>query len=157
MKPTGPGDLLPTFGILFVLTYGVLRLRYDTIPPVQYAVAIPIAVLGIIELIISARVRAVVRHDPEAKPMTAISIARLVALGRASSLVAAGVLGAAAALLVRVVPQAGSVHAAASDLRVSIVVLAGSGLLLAAGLVLERAGIDPGQGAARGHSDSRAA
>jgi Na+/H+ antiporter NhaD/arsenite permease-like protein len=75
--------------------------------------------------------------------MTAIAIARCVALGKASSLVAAGVAGAAVALLVRVGPDAGSVRAAAADVRVGAVLFAASMLLCVAGLLLERAGIDP--------------
>ena len=66
------------------------------------------------------------------------------ALGKASALVSAGILGACAALLIRVLPDAGSVRAAANDLRVGLVVLAVTALLMAAGLVLERAGIAPG-------------
>jgi hypothetical protein len=87
-----------------------------------------------------------VRHDPHAKPMAAIVIARCVALGKASSLVAAGVAGAAAALLVRVGPDAGTVRSATNDTRVAALLLLAALLLVAAGLFLERAGIDPSSG-----------
>jgi hypothetical protein len=100
-------------------------------------------ILAAAELAAARRVRAVLRHDPEAKPMAAIDIARLVALGKASALVAAGVAGAAVALLVRVVPDAATVRAASNDLRVGIFLLVAGVLLLVAGLLLERAGIDP--------------
>jgi hypothetical protein len=75
--------------------------------------------------------------------MTAIAIARSVALGKASSLVGSGVLGAAIALLLRVGPRAATVTAAGHDTRVAVLLMIGSGVLVVAGLLLERAGIDP--------------
>ena len=69
--------------------------------------------------------------------MAAIVIARCVALGKASALVAAGVAGAAVALLIRVIPDAGTVRAASSDLRVGVFLLLAAVLLLVAGLLLE--------------------
>jgi hypothetical protein len=45
--------------------------------------------------------------------------------------------------LIEVLPDAGRTSAASHDLRVSLLVLATTVLLAAAGLVLERAGIDP--------------
>jgi len=84
-----------------------------------------------------------VRHKPDARPMTALAVARSVALGKASALVAAIVAGAAVGLLIEVVPDSGRTSAAAHDLRVGLAVLGLTVLLAAAGLVLERAGIDP--------------
>ena len=75
--------------------------------------------------------------------MAAISVARCVALGKASSLVAAGICGAAVGVIARVAPDASTVRAAGNDLRVALLLLVAGGLLLVAGLLLERAGIDP--------------
>jgi hypothetical protein len=145
MRHTSVRDLVIPFAVVGACAYGVLRLSYDSIPPLQFYVPIPLAMLAIAELIAARRVRAAVRHDPNARPMAAIVIARCVALGKASALVAAGVLGAAIALLVRVIPDAGTVRAASNDLRVGVFLLLASGLLLLAGVLLERAGIDPNQ------------
>lgn len=145
MRRTSVGDLAVPFAVIGAITYAVLRLSYDSIPPLQFYVPIPLAVLGIAEVIAARRVRAAVRHDPNARPMAAIVIARCVALGKASALVAAGVAGAAVALLIRVIPDAGTVRAASSDLRVAVFLLLAAVLLLVAGLLLERSGIDPNQ------------
>ena len=51
--------------------YVLLRLSYDSMPPLQYVVAVPLAALAIAEFVASRRVRAAVRHDPDAKPMAA--------------------------------------------------------------------------------------
>jgi hypothetical protein len=145
MRRTNLGDLAVPFLIIGGTAYVLLRTSYDSMPPLSIYVPVPIALLALIELLTGRRVRAAVRHDPNARPMAAIVIARCVALGKASALVAAGVVGAAAALIVRVAPDAGTVHAAANDLRVGIFLLVAALLLLAAGLLLERAGIDPSQ------------
>jgi hypothetical protein len=145
MRRTSPGDLAVPFVVIGVTAYVLLRLAYQHLPPLQYLTVVPIAALAVAELVAARRVRAAVRHDPDARPMAAIAIARCVALGKASSVVGAGVAGACVALLGRVLPEAGTVRAAASDARVGGVWLAATVLLVVAGLLLERAGIDPGQ------------
>jgi uncharacterized protein DUF3180 len=144
VRRTGPGDLAVPFFLVAVTAYVLLRFSYDSLPPLHYIVAAPLLALAVGEFVAARRVRAAVRHDPHARPMAALVIARCVALGKASSLVSAGVAGAAVALLVRVAPHAGSIRAAADDTRVSAVLLGAALTLLAAGLLLERAGIDPG-------------
>ena len=139
------GDLAVPFVLIGVTAYVLLKLAYQDFPPLRYFTAVPIVVLAVAEVIAARRVRAAVRHDPHAKPMAAIVIARCVALGKASSLVGAGVLGATVALFARVLPEAGTVRAAASDARVAAVLFAAAAALTAAGLLLERAGIDPGR------------
>ena len=139
------------------LVYLLLRLYYDSIPPLHYQVGLPLAGLAIGELIAARRVRLAVTHDPDAKPMAAIVIARCVALGKASALVAAAMVGASAALLIRVIPDASTVTAAANDLRVGLVILGASSLLLVVpALLLERSGLIPRDpGATQIHSVSR--
>jgi hypothetical protein len=143
MRRTGPGDLAVPFFVFGVTVYILLRVSYESLPPLQSFVPLPLAALAVAELVAARRVRAAVRHDPDATPMAAIVIARCVALGKASSLVGSGVVGGAVGLLVRVAPDADTVRSAASDTRVGIFVLVAALLLVAAGLLLERAGVDP--------------
>lgn len=150
MRHTRFADLAVPFLVLGITVYVLLRFAWGSLPELHYAVAAPLGALAVGELVAARRVRAAVRHDPHARPMAAIVIARCVALGKASSLVAAAVAGVAGALLVRVVPEAGTVRAAANDARVGVVCLGVALLLVAAGLVLERAGLDPGR-----HDDGR--
>jgi hypothetical protein len=105
---------------------------------------VPIAALAIAEVVIARRVRAAIRHKPTAKPITALSVARAVALGKASAVVGSAVAGAAVALILNVLPDAGRTTAASHDLRVGWILLLASLSLAAAGVVLERSGIDPG-------------
>jgi hypothetical protein len=143
MRRTTLFDLAVPFGIVGVTAYVLLRLSYGSIPTLNYASALPLAVLAVAELVAARRVRAAVRHVPGAKPMQAIAIARCVALGKASSLVGAAVAGAAVALLIRVIPEAASVRAASHDARSGAVFAATAALIVIAGLLLERAGLDP--------------
>ena len=143
MRRTTALDLLAPFAIFGITAYVLLRVTYDSVPPLGLLVPVPLAALAVVELVVARRVRLAVRHVPMAKPMTAIAIARCVALGKASSLVGAVVAGVAAALLVRVFPEADTVSAARSDLRVGLFLLAAAILVCVAGVVLERAGIDP--------------
>lgn len=154
MRRTGPIDLIIPFGIIGVTAYVLLRTSYSELPPLGYFVPVPLAALGMLELVVARRVRAAVRHVAYAKPMTAIAIARCVALGKASSLVGAAVAGATVALLARVVPDAGDVRAAANDTKVAVLLLASTILVTVAGIVLERAGIDPNR-ERRGLDDRR--
>jgi hypothetical protein len=146
MRRTSIADLVVPFLVVGAALYVIFRLAYESIPPLQYYLPIPIAALAAAEFVAARRVRAAVRHDPNAKPMAAIVIARCVALGKASALVGAVVSGAAVALVLRVAPDASTVRAAGNDLRVGLVVLGVALVLLAAGLLLERAGIDPNSG-----------
>ena len=143
MRRTGPIDLIIPFGIIGVTAYVLLRTSYSELPPLSLFAPVPLAALGIVELVVARRVRAAVRHVKFAKPMTAIAIARCVALGKASSLVGSAVGGASVALLARVFPEAGDVRAAANDTRVGLLLLGSAILVTVAGIVLERAGIDP--------------
>lgn len=143
MRRTSVGDMLVPFLIIGVSTYVLLKASYDSIPPLGYFVPVPLAALAIVEFVAARRVRAAVRHERYAKAMTAIAIARCVALGKASSIVGAGMAGAAVALLARVLPETDTVSAARHDRTVGLFLLGASIVLAVAGLVLERAGIDP--------------
>jgi hypothetical protein len=145
MRPTRWNDIAVPFVILAVTVYSLLRFSYQSLPSLQYLVPLPLAALAVAELIAARRVRAAVRHDPDAKPMAAIVIARCVALGKASSLVGSGVGGAALGLIVRLLPDVRTIRAAAHDTKVGSLLLAAAILLVVAGLLLERAGIDPGR------------
>jgi len=143
MRRTNSTDLLAPFLAVGVLSYLLLRLSYDSLPPFQWITVVPIAALAIVEVVLAQRVRGAVRHRSGAKAMTALAIARAVALGKASSLGGAAVAGFGAALAMKVLPDANRTSAASHDLRVGIAVFVVSALLVAAGLWLERSGIDP--------------
>jgi hypothetical protein len=143
MRRTSVLELVIPLIVIGLTVYVLLKVSYASLPLLGYFVPVPLATLAIVEFVTARRVRAVVRHDPRARPMRAIAIARCVALGKASAVVGAAVTGAAIGLLARVLPEAGTVDAAAHDARVGWLLLGASILVGGAGLVLERAGVDP--------------
>lgn len=144
MRRTTWTDLVLPFVVVAGVVYLLLRFSYDSLPPLGFIVPVPLAVLAVVEGVLARRVRAAVAHDPDAKPMAAIVIARCVALGKASALVGAGVAGAAVGLVLRVLPDIGTVSAADHDATVGGLLLLAAILVTVAGIVLERSGIDPG-------------
>ena len=149
MQRTHWTELAVPLVVIAVTVYVLLRFSYDSLPTLQFVVPVPLAALAVAELVAARRVQAAVRHDPDAKAMAAIVIARCVALGKASSLVGSGVVGACLGLLGRLLPDVTDVDAAAHDAKVGVLLLLASGLLVVAGLLLERAGIDPSSGSQR--------
>jgi phosphate starvation-inducible membrane PsiE len=144
MRTTRWTDLVVPFVIVGLTAYVLLRFSYDSYLQLRYLVPVPLAALAVAEFVAARRVRAAVRHDPRARPMTAIVIARCVALGKASSLVGSGVAGAALGMIVRLLPHVSDVKVAAHDTTVGALLFGAALLLVAAGLLLERAGVDPG-------------
>src|SRR4029078_11753599 len=138
VRRTTVGDLMLPFVIVGLVVYLVFRFFYGSPPPLQYVCPIPIAILAIVEFSLARRVRAVVHHDRDAKPMTAISVARAGAVCKASALVAAGICGAAVGVIARVAPDASTVRAAGNDLRVALLLLVAGGLLVVARLFFVR-------------------
>lgn len=145
MRRTRWTDLLTPFVVVGITAYVLLKFSYHSYLELRYLTPVPIAALALVELVAARRVRAVVRHDPRVRPMAAIVIARWVALGKASSVVGAGVAGGAVGMVVRLLPDVDTVDLARHDATVAALLFAASVLLAGAGLLLERAGIDPGR------------
>ncbi|MCW2540274.1 MAG: putative secreted protein [Frankiales bacterium] len=143
MRRTGLADLLVSFLALGVISYLLLRMTYSSIPPFQWFIALPIAVLAGVEFVIARRVRQAVRHLPGSRPLTAFAVARGVALGKATAMVGSALTGAGVALILKVLPDSDRTSAASHDLRVGVAFAVVSAILCASGIVLERAGIDP--------------
>jgi hypothetical protein len=143
MRRTRWTDLVVPFLVVGVTTYVLLRFSYHSYLQLKYFAPVPLAALAVTEFVVARRVRAVVRHDPNVKPMAAIGIARCVALGKASSIVGSAVAGAAGGMIVRLLPDVRTVDVAQHDTTVGALLFAAAVFLVIGGLLLERAGIDP--------------
>jgi Protein of unknown function (DUF3180) len=136
-------DLIVPFLGCAVLSYLLFVSAYASIPSLHSFTAAPLFALAVGELAAAARVRGAVRHRVDAKPITAISVARLVALAKASALVGAGVVGAAVGALLRLVPDLGRLDAARGDSLAAALIGGASVVLVAAAWRLERSAVDP--------------
>jgi hypothetical protein len=136
-------DLAVPFFVVGITSYVLLRFSYHAYLQLRYLVPVPWAARALAARVAARRVRAAVRHDPNAKPMAAIVIARCVALGKASSIVGSAVAGAALGMIIRLLPDVDIVELAAHDARAGGLLFGAAALLVIAGLILERAGVDP--------------
>lgn len=142
-RRTTARDLAVPVVVVAVVTYLLARASYASFPALHALTALPIAVLAAGELVAAGRVRAAVSHRPGARLISALAVARCVALAKASSLVAAIVFGFALGLLLRVLPDAGSVVAARHDTIAGLVLAGATAALAVAGLILEASAVDP--------------
>ena len=143
MQRTKWTDLVAPLLVVGLTSYAFFTFSYHGYLQLKYLVPAPLGALAVAEFVAARRVRAAVRHDPRARPMAALVIARCVALGKASSMVGAAVAGFTTGLLARLIPDVGKIDIAAHEVTVTALLLAAALLLVAGGLVLERAGIDP--------------
>ena len=143
MQRTKWTDLIAPFFVVGLTTYAFFKFSDHGYLQLKYLVPAPLGVLAVAEFVAARRVRLAVRHDPRARPMAALVIARCVALGKASSIVGAGVAGFATGLLARLIPDVGKIDIASREVTVTSLLLGAALLLIAGGLMLERAGIDP--------------
>lgn len=142
-RRTNARDLAVPAVVIALLTYLLARASYESFPALHALTALPIVVLAAGELVAAGRVRAAVSHRPGARLISALAVARCVALAKASCLVAAIVFGFAVGLLLRVLPDAGSVDAARHDTIAALVLAAATVALAVAGLILEASAVDP--------------
>ncbi|MBM9466308.1 DUF3180 domain-containing protein [Nakamurella leprariae] len=153
-------DLIAVALVAAVVGHLVVRLSYDSMPPLpRFAGAVP-AVLGVAEALWGLALRGRIREqwrspDPSRPgptdrpageagsvgggrpPVPALTAARALQAAKATSLAGAALGGLWLGLLGYVVPEAGRVTAAAGDLTTGIIGVAGAAIMVAGALVLE--------------------
>lgn len=136
MRPTRPWLPPVEFAVAAGVVYLLLSQHHSLLPSVSIAGPIAIAVLAFGEFVVARTTRARLAGRPGTKPIEPITVARLAALAKASTLVAAALTGVYAGLLARVLQLDSPV--AVGDVRSGAAGLGGTLLLTAAGLALER-------------------
>ena len=140
MKPTRVRELLGLFAVAAVATWIVVRVAYGSLPPISVLAAsslFPVAVLVVVlAFVIRNRVRNR-RVGDGPNQLHPITVARSVALAKASALVGSAAAGVWLGFLVHVVPQRATLRAAAADTPGGIVGLIAGLVLAAAALWLE--------------------
>jgi hypothetical protein len=138
MKPTRPLVLLLPLTVAGLASYILVRLVYVTLPPLPVAAPALLAVFAAAELLAARSVRDRLAGRRGARPVSPLVVARLAALGKASTLGGAlvtgaylGALGYLAGLWGRAQPTHDALVAAAGA--------AAAAALALAGLVMERA------------------
>lgn len=143
MTLTRVRDLVVVALVIGVLTFFATRGWYLRLPALSWPPGAAVVLIAAFELALAGRLRAVIGHHPESRPMPAVTIARWVVVGRASALAGAVCSGLGAGFTLYVATQLGQVDAADGDLVAGLVFLLGAVALTVAGCLLERAGLVP--------------
>jgi hypothetical protein len=130
-------DLAAVAIIAGILAHLLLRLSYDTLPPLPVLAGTTLVVIAVVEVVLAFSLRARIQRRQGARPVQPLTAARAVALAKASSVLGALMFGAWAGLLIFVIPVRDSFPAASNDLVAAVVGMISALLLTAAALWLE--------------------
>ena len=138
MRFTKPRDLLAAGLVAGLLAHLLIRLAYDTLPPLPTFAGFTLLVIAAVNLWLAFSLRARILRKPGARPVEPLTAARAVAFAKASSVLGAIMLGAWAGVLAYVLPARGEFEAAGHDVLSASVGAVCAALLIAAALWLER-------------------
>ena len=141
MRPTRPSSLVALFLAAAALSWGLLRMAEDrgaVLPPLPWGGPLGLAFVAAALALSTVALRRRLRGTPGTKPPQPIGVARMAALGKASSHVGALVGGAYAGLVLLLAADL-DVVARRDRAVVAGVALVAALLVVAAGVLLERA------------------
>ncbi|MEU3648498.1 DUF3180 domain-containing protein [Lentzea sp. NPDC034063] len=137
MRFTSPRDLAAIALVGALLAHLLLRLAYDTLPPLPVLAGSTLFVIAVVEFVFAFSLRARIQRRAGARPVQPLTAARAVALAKASSVLGALMFGAWTGVLIFVIPVRDSFAAASNDLVAAIVGIVAAVALTAAALWLE--------------------
>lgn len=137
MKFTSPRDLAAVAIVGGLLAHLLLRLAYDSLPPLPQLAGSTLLVIALVEVVLAFSLRARIQRRPGARPVQPLTAARAVALAKASSVLGALMFGAWAGLLIYTIPVRDSFPAAGNDLFAAVIGMVSAAVLTAAALWLE--------------------
>jgi hypothetical protein len=138
MRPTRARELAAAGVIAGVLGYLLLTWTYRSLPQLPRTAPLSIFIFALLEFQTANITRHRMAGRVGTKPIAAITVARLAALAKASSLTAAVLAGGWVALLAYTTAHWDEFGTAGADLLTSCLGLAAAVILLAAALLLER-------------------
>lgn len=137
MRFTKPRDLVGIAVVAGLLAHLLLRLAYDTLPPLPLLAGSTLFVIAVVEAVLAFSLRARIERRAGARPVPPLTAARAVALAKASSVLGALMSGVWSGLLIYVIPVRDEFEAASNDLVSGVVGLFSALALTAAALWLE--------------------
>ena len=140
MKPTRVRDLLALAVLAAVITWLLVRTLYGSLPAIPVYAGASLYVAAVIEVVLAFVIRSRVgKHEIGEGPgrIHPITVARSVALAKASALVGAASTGVWAGFLLFLLPERAEVRAAMDDTSGAVVGAVAGVALVAAALWLE--------------------
>ncbi|SNQ47543.1 conserved membrane hypothetical protein [Frankia canadensis] len=138
MRPTRARDLVVVAVVFGVLGYLLLWWAYRSIPTLPRTAPLSVVLIGIIELQVAGQTRRRLAGRPGTRPILPLTVARLAALAKASSVTGSALAGGWAGVLGYTIPRTDEFPTAGSDAITAGLGLAAAVVLLVGGLVLER-------------------
>lgn len=93
MKATRPAILVAVIVGVALVTWGVLRFSYVSLPPLPWTAVPTLLLLALGEAFTAVNLRARIAHKPGTRPVEPLVVARMAALGKASAHAAAVLAG----------------------------------------------------------------
>lgn len=134
MHFTRPRELAVAGLLGLVLAYLLFQVAYGSFPALPLFAGVTLFVLALCEAVLAFIIRSRIK---EGRVLAALSVARSVALGKASSLAGSVMTGVWLAAFAYLFPRRDELLAAAGDLRSATVGIVSSAALVAAALWLE--------------------
>ncbi|WP_018502427.1 DUF3180 domain-containing protein [Parafrankia discariae] len=138
MRPTHIRDLLAIAVAVGAVVYALLWWSYQSLPQLPATASVSVLLVGLIELQTASLTRRRLAGRPGTRPILPLTVARLAALAKATSVVAAVLSGGWTALLAYTAPRTDEFGTAGGDALAAGLGLGATAVLLAGGLVLER-------------------
>jgi hypothetical protein len=137
LKPTGLRELAPTFVVVTLVAYLVVRASYAALPSVPTLAGVTFLVLAAVEAVLAHTLKARIGRRPGTRAVEPLAAARAVALAKASAVAGTVMAGVWVGLLGYVLPRRSVLTAAAGDTPGAAVGLLGAVALVAAALWLQ--------------------
>ncbi len=138
MKPTRVRDLAAAAAVVGVLAYVFMIFGYQDLPRFPRTAPLSLAIVGLAEAQTASITRRRLQGRPGTKPILPLTVARLAALAKASSLAGAALAGAWAAVLGYVLPRSDEFGTAGADAITAGLGIGAAVVLVTGGLLLER-------------------
>jgi hypothetical protein len=138
VKPTRARDLVGATVVFGVAAYLLVRAWYYDLPAFPRTAPLTLFVVAVIEAQTAGITRRRLAGRPGTRPIMPLTVARLAALAKASSLAGSALAGAWAGALIYTASRAGEIGAAGADAITAGLGFGAALLLVGAALALER-------------------
>jgi hypothetical protein len=138
VKPTRARELVVAAAVVGLVTYLFLIVNYQSLPRFPRTAPVSLLIVGLAEVQTASITRRRLQGRPGTRPILPLTVARLAAMAKASSLAGAALAGAWASVLGYVLPRSDEFRSAGIDAITAGLGIGAAAVLIVGGLVLER-------------------
>ncbi|WP_322748939.1 MULTISPECIES: DUF3180 domain-containing protein [unclassified Frankia] len=138
MKPTRARDLVAAAVVAGAFTYVFMIFNYQNLPRFPHTAPLSLVIVGLVEAQTASITRRRLQGRPGTRPILPLTVARLAAMAKASSLAGAALAGAWASVFGYVLPRSDEFLTAGTDTITAGLGIGAAAVLVVGGLLLER-------------------